>query len=318
MSDSEFTSPPVTTPSRRVSNRLALMHNANPKYKRLAEKSLVYKEISNRKVNTFSRLYDSIQLIKSKLLPAQLQLFSETVFGKFLHAKEITCCGQLLHLLLGNLVELDDCEKDGSSGFHFEIENRLISFSVSEFTEILGLRFDDHFESNPPAITERGVIWTNYFPTRKTRVFRSDIKNLFKTLEKGQLPNDDIVKLSLLFVLSHAFLAADGQVSLNKHYINLVDNLENFNSYPWGSVIWADMINYFKAGVDSMISNKHYNVYSCVMALQVWAYEVFPALKETHITELVDTNAYPLILRWSSTSRPSSACLKRIIFSNPH
>ncbi|CAH9063427.1 unnamed protein product [Cuscuta epithymum] len=310
--DSDLTCSPSRTQS---SSCLALTHKTNGMFKRMVDKSLVYKDLSNRKLNTFTRLYDSIQLVKSKLDPDQIVLFKNSVFGPFLDAKEMNCCGQLLHFLLGNLVEMENCED--ASHMYFEIEDRVVSFSVSDFTLILGFNYHDDVPTGQHIVSERGNIWQKYFPHCKTKVMRRDIKKVFQAIEKGSEHNDDIIKLSLLFVLSHSFLSAEGGVSLNNAYINLVDDLDRFNAYPWGRAIWKDMVSYFKAGVNSMQSNEsHYNVYGCVMALQVWAFETFPVLKELDIARMVDPYAFPRILRWSSSARPSSATLKKSLFSN--
>ncbi|CAH9092678.1 unnamed protein product, partial [Cuscuta europaea] len=199
----------------------------------------------------------------------------------------------------------------------FEIEGRIISFSVSDFSHIMGFPYDEIVSIVHDNDSERGDIWNTYFPDCKTKVKRRDIKSVFQSIQRGRKPEENIVKLSLLYVLSHAFLAAEGQVSIHSTYLNLVDDLAAFNSYPWGRVIWDDMVGYFKASLKSIESNpSHYNVYGCVIALQVWAFESFPALKVINLAHLVDPCSEPSILKWSSTAKPSSESLKDAIFCN--
>ncbi|CAH9124314.1 unnamed protein product [Cuscuta epithymum] len=226
--DSDFVSTPPTSSSNVPLNRAV-------------KKQIVNKD-TTRRVNTFSRLYEVINLVRSKLLPKQLELFSTTVFGKFLDAKEMQCSGQLLHFLIGNLVKHGSDDTVVGGVLYFDIEDRLVSFTISDLGHILGLNVSDKVPSYQNLVTDRGRVWQKYFPSCATRVKRKDIKKVFKAIERGKEDDNDIVSLSLLYVLSHSFLAAEEKVAVNSIHINLVDDIDKFNAYPWGRVIWENMV----------------------------------------------------------------------------
>ena len=68
---------------------------------------------------------------------------------------------------------------------------------------------------------------------------RDSIKLIFETMN----PDNDMVtvKVVLLFFLSNLFLANNGKVYLDSFYLNLLEDLDKFNQFPWGEVLWDDM-----------------------------------------------------------------------------
>ncbi|CAH9085886.1 unnamed protein product [Cuscuta europaea] len=313
MGDSDFESPHPLVPS--ASNGL---HNEELAGKRYLDKAIVNVDLK-RKVNTFCRLYDAINLVRSKLLPYQVELFRKTVFGKFLDAKEMLCSGLLLHFLRGNLLDVEVGNNQCPRDFVFEIEGRRVVFSISHLAEFFGFNVVDNIPQVDNEVTDRGRIWEKYFPSCSKSVKRNAIKQVLQSIKRGSVSDNDIVKLSLLHVLSQSFLAAEGQVTVKGKYLNLVDNLENFNKYPWGRVVWDDMDTYFRASVASMKSNpEHYNIYGCVLALQIWAFECFPILTDIELAQCVDPTARPLCLKWTSTTKTTADVLKNTIFCKKH
>ena len=65
-----------------------------------------------------------------------------------------------------------------------------------------------------------------------------------------RLNNDkEAVKLKLVYTVTSLLLNNNLTVVLVEFFVNLVDNLENFNNFPWGKVLWENST----AG----IKNKH-------------------------------------------------------------
>ena len=77
--------------------------------------------------------------------------------------------------------------------------------------------------------------------------FKDSIKLKRKTLETW-FPatrvhkNEDIVKLALVYVVACLLLHNYLTVSLLEFFVNLVDNLDRFNNYPWRKLVWEDSI----------------------------------------------------------------------------
>ena len=64
-----------------------------------------------------------------------------------------------------------------------------------------------------------------------------DIERVFLASPWG---DDDIdaVKMALLYILHMVLLGNDRRKKVSTDYLQLVDHLDEFNSYPWGVVVW--------------------------------------------------------------------------------
>ena len=91
------------------------------------------------------------------------------------------------------------------------------------------------------------------------------------------------MKLALVYVVTCLLLHNSAIMSLPEFFINLVDNLKNFNNYLWGKLVWEESTDRLKKQAqnervkfDRSVSNSHYNLFGFHLSLQVWLYETFP------------------------------------------
>ena len=56
----------------------------------------------------------------------------------------------------------------------------------------------------------------------------------------------DVVKLALVYLVASLLLKKNSTISLPEFFVHLVDNLENFNEFSWGKVVWEDNIGRLK------------------------------------------------------------------------
>ncbi|XP_058107599.1 uncharacterized protein LOC131251078 [Magnolia sinica] len=91
--------------------------------------------------------------------------------------------------------------------------------------------------------------------------------------------HEDIVKVALLLVVECFLRGTKPKTMCNMDYIHLVDLLDDFYMYPWGSLEYFTMLQ----GIESVVaasSSPRYTVCGYVLPLQVWAVEILLALQE--------------------------------------
>ncbi|KAL5751029.1 hypothetical protein ACOSP7_025632 [Xanthoceras sorbifolium] len=108
--------------------------------------------------------------------------------------------------------------------------------------------------------------------------------------------------------------------------MKLVDNLEEFNRFPWGSYVYSRTFNSLstcckgrdqrfmeKAKKDSSHTAEKINLYGFVYVFQVWAIEAIPLYSKLNYASRVSRTA-PRILNWEVKTTPGYEVLRTEIF----
>ncbi|VFQ96167.1 unnamed protein product, partial [Cuscuta campestris] len=131
----------------------------------------------------------------------------------------------------------------------------------------------------------------------------------------------DVVKLALLHLLGNVMFGHQSCVSFPIGYINLVDDLDAFDKFPWGEVIWEELLTHAGRCAQSLKARGRGRVTfgGFVFALQVWAFEKFPSLRESGHCQIVKGREdwIPRCLRWEIYAKISAQFLHEAIFENP-
>ena len=61
------------------------------------------------------------------------------------------------------------------------------------------------------------------------------VKDAF-TYTKHFMEEDDMVKLSLIYLLECGILGKESQTHIDDEHLAMVEDLDYFNSYPWGTL----------------------------------------------------------------------------------
>ncbi|BBH09142.1 hypothetical protein Prudu_021561, partial [Prunus dulcis] len=130
-------------------------------------------------------------------------------------------------------------------------------------------------------------------------------------------------------------LGRDKHLNINLNYLTLVEDLDAFNRYPWGSVS-------FDKTQDSLFSaptkgrgkgkskvtghsrrnekgkkDKHGEAQRVAGVLKIWVYELIPRMADLNYCKVVDPTAVPRILRWrTTTSVPEMRKLNNYFFQS--
>ncbi|XP_058097591.1 uncharacterized protein LOC131242759 isoform X3 [Magnolia sinica] len=197
----------------------------------------------------------------------RLSLFKKSPFSFLLDIPSFRFIGALSHFLFlrhkGDLV--------------FEIRGKLLKFTEMDFALITGLKTGDL--SIPKIGTSKKSIREKYL-NKKYPILKKHLGEVFdKIVDTNK--HEDVVKVALLMCVELFIRGTDTKIICKSEYIDLVDSLEEFNRYPWGSLAFKTM----SEGVEGAVKASHrtgntYNVYGCIFPLQIWAIERVPALRD--------------------------------------
>ncbi|XP_021803048.1 uncharacterized protein LOC110747161 [Prunus avium] len=162
---------------------------------------------------------------------------------------------------------------------------------------------------------------------------------------------DDVYKLALVYFAELVVLGRDKHLNINVNYLTLVEDLDAFNRYPWGSVsfdktqdsLFSAPTKYMKSfeneegrekGKSKVTGtsrknekgkkHKHGEVQrggwsfkGFTYAFQIWVYELIPRMVDLNYCKVVDPTAVPRILRWrTTTSMPEMRKLNNYFFQS--
>ncbi|BBN69123.1 BURP domain-containing protein, partial [Prunus dulcis] len=280
-------------------------------------------EAYSSRVNNCSHANSSLAAIRAKLSAEQLEQFKTSCFGHLLNIDKIQFSGQIVHgAVLRRVAGQGVKDLDGLS---FLLGCDVAQFTRQDFCLITGLRFGEVPEVSSG---ENEGITCN-------------------ALEEAFLrctEEDDIYKLALVYFAELVVLGRDKHLNINLNYLTLVEDLDAFNRYPWGSVsfdktqdsLFSAPTKYVKSfeneegrgkGKSKVTGtsrrnekgkkDKHgeaqrsgWSFKGFTYAFQIWVYELIPRMADLNYCKVVDPTAVPRILRWRTTTGNETAILE--------
>ncbi|BBG96674.1 hypothetical protein Prudu_005540 [Prunus dulcis] len=278
------------------------------------------------RVNNCSHANSSLAAIRAKLSAEQLEQFKTSCFGHLLNIDKIQFSGQIVHgAVLRRVAGQGVKDLDGLSF--------LLGASFWEVPEV------SSGESDEIRLQERYFI---------------DDGITCNALEEAFLrctEEDDIYKLALVYFAELVVLGRDKHLNINLNYLTLVEDLDAFNRYPWGSVsfdktqdsLFSAPTKYVKSfeneegrgkGKSKVTGtsrrnekgkkDKHgeaqrsgWSFKGFTYAFQIWVYELIPRMADLNYCKVVDPTAVPRILRWrTTTSVPEMRKLNNYFFQS--
>ena len=178
----------------------------------------------------------AVKCIKEKLTEAQLSLFRITCFGKLLEMNDLKFSGQLVHNLL-----LRQIQSPVKSEMWFAVGGKTLRFSIQEFCLITGLECGPE----PPVLNKEKRDGSRSF---RSSMLNGEVRFNNKTLEvmfkAASSDNDeDMVKLALLYFVETVLFGKDQKVHIGAQHIELLEDLETFNKFPWGQKCYEITLN---------------------------------------------------------------------------
>ncbi|PHU21611.1 hypothetical protein BC332_06718 [Capsicum chinense] len=126
-------------------------------------------------------------------------------------------------------------------------------------------------------------------------------KNLIEVLKGKGLSKKHKQSLCLVWFVHNVLWARDVNNNISLGLINLSEDLEAFNSYPWGYESFKMTVEYLL----TPLTPKTVNLYGFPWAFMAWAFEVIPYLRQQ--VNYQKEVSYPRILRWLSAKTNKNA-----------
>ncbi|CAL2257824.1 unnamed protein product [Prunus armeniaca] len=244
----------------------------------------------------------AITTIKAKFSRQKLQRFEGSCFGHLLLIEDLNWTAQIVHVLLMRKAHPKSVKQVNE--IKFIVGNKLIQFTAQHFCLITGLRFGK-LPFIPKASNENCSLKRKYFSTNKPATV-SDLYNAFIDCTD----DEDAVKLEMVYFAVFVLLGTEKHVNIDMRYLKLAEDLEEFDKYPWGAVSYAMTNNsLFRAICGTRAYTRmpsarprEYTIKGFGFALQIWAFEVFPALEALHFVVHEDNGHIPRILHWRTNT----------------
>ncbi|KAK0608706.1 hypothetical protein LWI29_034838 [Acer saccharum] len=180
-------------------------------------------------------------------------------------------------------------------------------FGKREFCLCTGLKFG-RLSDIPSREYEvvPGGIHARYFQGRK-KVVITDLKAPFMA-EDFDRPHDAL-KLALLLFANRVLFGQDDRNQVAYWMFSLVEDVQAFNNFAWGHYVFKMTLHYirqgFKVPADPLGPTTRYNLYGFIWALQFWAAEAIPAMRNKCGKLIGDPNGVPRYRKYCFKQRGS-------------
>ncbi|KAE8675809.1 putative protein phosphatase-2c [Hibiscus syriacus] len=242
--------------------------------------------------------------IAKKLSPAQRQLFEETCFGPWLRVQHPGGDANLTHLWLQTMTSnLPDSIQRGEEEIWFHFPPAYTCFGRKEFCLITGLRFGHDDVGRYTRHIARPSWLSRVFPDEsmeKPNLHVDDLKKLFnKKAGFTRMDDVDVVRVCLLLLVYAGFLGREARQPIHRELIILVEDLNAWNLFPWGSYIWKATWTKLSSAFDDRKSlrgdGSKYTLSGFVWAFKIWIFEAFPSMRTYAIKT---SNDIPRAISW--------------------
>ena len=174
--------------------------------------------------------FEVIKKIRQKLTDTQMSIFRSSCFGKLIDMQDLQFSAQIVHHLL--LRQLD-CSKEDD--MWFLIAGKKIRFSLHEFNLVTGLNCGPFMSIDEYKNLSSKRLLDEHFNSVED-VSKSLVQSVFLNCTSSN--DEDVVKLALLYLLEILLLGKESKNKVDKSHLAMVDNLELFNAYPWGKIVF--------------------------------------------------------------------------------
>ncbi|KAI3864513.1 hypothetical protein MKX03_011319 [Papaver bracteatum] len=259
------------------------------------------------KINSHSKI-NFIKHMETQLKGTPyLKVLEDSCFGHLIHLPEINLYADVIYNVLLRRKYPSKKDKEEKNGMSFNIGNQEICFSEREFAMMSGLKFQgsEKIDYNPEQIRLMKV----HFPGKHS-VKLEDLINKFNQLKNSK----DKVKLGLVYIAEAVIMGHRSRWRVNEGLFFLVDNLEEFNRYPWGKLSYKETISSLVrlSEKKNVSKSKHilgkvsHHLHGFPLVFQAWIFYSIPVLQQVYTEENEDCpqGVHPGILHLKRAKRP--------------
>ncbi|KAF6146693.1 hypothetical protein GIB67_008979, partial [Kingdonia uniflora] len=149
----------------------------------------------------------------------------------------------------------------------------------------------------------KGTYRMRRFPNKKNTYGLKEIDDALK-YEKLERHQEDVLRLNLLRIIL-SFSLPNNRRNIWVKYVDLVDDLQQFNRFPWGeqvyNFLWRQIVKFAKyRPVADKKLDKTLSLHRCTWALMIWTFLSIPSLKFPRIEEFI--HIFPKLQGWRMPS----------------
>ncbi|KAL2542525.1 Ubiquitin-like protease domain-containing protein [Abeliophyllum distichum] len=227
------------------------------------------------------------------------ELFFNSCFGKLYTVRSIQISPTLIHNLLIRRVRSENTDE-----LWFCLENKQAArLSFFEFMLITSFKPGDETEYKN-RIVQNGRLFDKYFGDRD-KITPSRLYDAFDNEEEDM---DEKYNLGLACIFESVLRAKELNTKIDGHILDLVDDLDLFNEYPWGRKIYdLTMYAFMRSWEDQ---KERYSLWGFPLA--VWAFETIPRIAYLFRAQLQERRL-PRMCSWNLRLTPESRDIAEVL-----
>ncbi|KAK0599400.1 hypothetical protein LWI29_004931 [Acer saccharum] len=216
----------------------------------------------------------------------------------------------------------------------FSLGGKTFRFSIQEFCLITGLECGP----DPPVVSKENGDDSGSFRSSmlngEVRLNNKTLEAMFKAASSDN--DEDMVKLALLYFLETVLFGKDQKVHIGAQHVELLEDLETFNKYPWGRKCYETTLNSLQKDFKKMSQDYHttsrkivsgkkrkrlannekdcirqYALHGFPYAFQIWACEAIPTIGVAIANK--SGSLLPRIVNWITSGTPDATYVTKLM-----
>ena len=178
---------------------------------------------------------------------------------------------QIVHSLLLRQITVDGATENE---LFMSVGGKKTRFGQREFCMVTGLRFGELSDIiNTPYVGNANGIQERYWPGEEGRELK--LSTVYdRLLARNFQEPEDALKMALVVIANNVLFAQPYDKKVSNWLFNLVDDLDAFNSFAWGSYVFKMTLHYIRHGFRWKNSKKtnakvRYRLYGFPWAIEV-------------------------------------------------
>ncbi|XP_060170390.1 uncharacterized protein LOC132601306 [Lycium barbarum] len=244
--------------------------------------------------------------IRAKLKGAgQMDKFADSIFGKYLRMQHMDVQAQLFRCFM-----VKELKGSTYECFTFEINGKVLCFSIREFALITGLNCVSDANEFVYDKGENNRLMDDYLGGTSDHIKRGQLIECFNNTDwkdKGE----DAVKMAILyFINTFVFCGEPVRSNIPRIHFDVVED-GRYVDYPWGKESFKELVTSISQKYADF--KQYYRIHGMPIAMQVWLYE--SCSKVPSNIAIKSGNLIPRILNWRTIDqRPKFDALMEGMF----
>ncbi|KAL3648226.1 hypothetical protein CASFOL_007650 [Castilleja foliolosa] len=251
---------------------------------------------------------DLIEQIWTTLGEKMLDRFRASCFGAYLHYPKNQVPSAVMHLMISQQVIKEGVEEDE---LWFLVGDKFVRLSKYEYALVTGLRFGPtNFDPNADYDCSKKGVYRKFVDPEnnygKKGMPYTDVLNLFKKPPKAlRRSPEDLLKIAKVLFVHGYFFAIDKRTNIAKWLWVLVEDENEWETFPWGAYSFQIFIMRMK---NSKAGERSYHFYGFSHAFLHFIFEAVPGLA----AKITSKPKHKLVQSWLIKSKEPIECYEKL------